>query len=109
MTERELLLYIGPSTTPSGLKVVVVKSIDRDDFPVKKGVIRMDYYKVSKVWEEGEDLRIIEFSNFNMKGYFPAKLINMTMGSAAAGQLGQMYQQVKDAEAEMIKNGEPLR
>ena len=45
----------------------------------------MDYFKVSKLWEEGEDLRLVEFSNFNMKGYFPAKLINMMMGSAAAG------------------------
>ena len=69
----------------------------------------MDYFKVSKLWEEGQDLRILEFSNFDMKGYFPARLINMMMASAGSKQLADLYKQARETEAAMLARGESLR
>jgi len=51
----------------------------------------MDFFKCSLVKQEGEDLKLLEFSNFDMKGYFPARLINMMLGSAMITGITKFY------------------
>jgi hypothetical protein len=58
-----------------------VRSIERDDFPRTKNAIRMDYFKASVYEEKDNALYLTEYSNFNMGGYFPTKLLNMLMAS----------------------------
>jgi hypothetical protein len=44
----------------------------------------MDAFSTCKLWqdpEKPEDLLVTEFSNFDMKGYFPSRIMNMVMAS----------------------------
>ena len=45
----------------------------------------MDMLKASRCEAmEGGGMTFVEFSNFDMKGYFPMRMMNMFMGSAIA-------------------------
>ena len=47
MTDRDLLLQVQKVPQDNGTYIVICKSIDRSDFPEKKGVIRMEMFKMS--------------------------------------------------------------
>jgi hypothetical protein len=38
-------------------------------------------FKAMMLKQEGEDLRIVDFSNMDLKGYFPVRIMNMMMGT----------------------------
>lgn len=43
----------------------------------------MDFYSASHIYEDGDDLRYLEFAHFDMKGWFPTRLMNMMVGTLA--------------------------
>ena len=85
MTERDAVIEIKFSTNDKGQLTSIVQSVKHDDYPEQKGRIRMDMLKASRCEAmEGGGLTFVEFSNFDMKGYFPMRMMNMFMGSAIA-------------------------
>ena len=44
---------------------------------------------------EGDYLCITEFTQMDLKGYVPKKLMNMVIGSMAAAQVPDFYEQLK--------------
>jgi hypothetical protein len=80
---------------------VVISSIEHPDFPERKGIIRMEMFKASLVQQQGPDIKITEFSNFNMKGYFPMRLLNMVMASAVEKGLGGMQEKIMKCQKEI--------
>lgn len=96
MTDRDMLILVKSTPQEDNTFLVSIKSIERDDVPVKPGCIRMDFNKISLVKQVGPDLDIIEFSSMNMKGSFPVRLLNMTMGSMATQQLKTLYPKLKE-------------
>jgi len=74
----------------------VIQSIKRDDImPEREGIIRMEFFKASMCEQKGKDIHITEFSNMDMKGYFPVRLMNMMMGSMVSKMMPKMYEKVK--------------
>ena len=47
----------------------------------------MDIYKATLAYNVGNDLEAVEFSNFDMKGWFPVRLLNMVVGPMALKNL----------------------
>mmetsp|Transcript_40337 Transcript_40337/g.61553 ORF Transcript_40337/g.61553 Transcript_40337/m.61553 type:complete len:142 (+) Transcript_40337:583-1008(+) len=82
MTDRESLIHFTMKKESDTVYQFVTESVERDDFPEKKGVIRMEMFKASRVEQQGSDLKLLEFSNFDMKGSFPTRLINMMMAAS---------------------------
>ena len=51
----------------------------------------MDFLKASRCRDTDGKLEILEFSNMDMKGYFPMKMMNMFMGSAIAKSIPELH------------------
>ena len=81
MTERENLVEQYKKDLGDGRTLFLSRSVDRPEFPRTKNAIRMDMFKASVFHEEDGDLKLIEYSNFNLGGYFPTKLLNMVMAN----------------------------
>ena len=103
MTDRENLIHFGV-TKGEGTCHFLIKSIEHPDYPEKKGVIRMDVFKSSKITQVGNDIHLMEFSNFDMKGYFPTRLINMMMAASVQKGMSRFYGKI--VEMEKAKNGQ---
>jgi len=98
MSDRENLIEFSQKKLSDVESIFVTKTVERDDCPVAKGAIRMDIFKATKALEENGDLYITEFSNFNLKGMVPARLLNMIMSSTASKQVGEFYKSLKELQ-----------
>jgi hypothetical protein len=84
MTDRDACIELKFNEV-DGVFTSIVQTIDHPDYPPVKGRIRMDILKASRCTSmEGGGLKFTEFSNFDMKGYFPMRMMNMFMGAAIA-------------------------
>mmetsp|Transcript_14987 Transcript_14987/g.23203 ORF Transcript_14987/g.23203 Transcript_14987/m.23203 type:complete len:142 (+) Transcript_14987:575-1000(+) len=81
MTDRESLIQLTIDKVSDTVYNFVVESVEREDFPEQKGVIRMETFKASRVEQVGPNLKIMEFLTFDIKGSVPTMLINMMMAS----------------------------
>lgn len=91
MTNRDALIEVNFSTNDKGELISIVQSIKRDSHPEVKGRIRMEMLKASRCRDTDNGLEVIEFSNMDMKGYFPMKMMNMVMGSAIAKSIPDLH------------------
>jgi len=82
MSDRDLVMHFKKEQLTDDKMLVVVKSVEHPQDPKTKGAVRMEQYKASLVETIGKDIRITEFSNINMRGYFPMRLLNMVMAQA---------------------------
>jgi hypothetical protein len=74
------------------------------DVPEVPGVLRMDMFITCKLRQDPEkpdDLLLTEYSNFDMKGYFPSRIMNMVIGSIVPKMQKEMRQKLGDVQ----KNG----
>ena len=83
MSTRETVVSFERHDLKDTRTVFIMKSIDHPEFPRKKKPIRMDMYGASHCYQDGKDLKFLEFSYLDMKGWFPAKLMNVLTGSLA--------------------------
>ena len=60
---------------------MIKKSFEDPAFPIKEDFIRLKMYNAKLLWEEDDHAQIIEVATFNMGGYFPIRLMNMTWAS----------------------------
>ena len=96
MTNRDSLLSLEKIDKEDGRLLFVIRTVKRDDLmPEQEGFIRMEQCKASMSEQKGEDLHMTEFSNMNLKGYFPVRLMNMVLGSMIQAGIGQMYEKMK--------------
>lgn len=61
--------------------LLVARSTQHKDYPESSDCVRMEYFRVQMVHEEGGDLYTTGFSNIDFKGYFPTSLMNMILSS----------------------------
>lgn len=80
-TDREVVVQTSLYEQPDNKILYVTKSIERDDIPHIADAVRMEFYKATLLWSENGDLHMTEFTNMNLKGYFPIRLMNMVMAS----------------------------
>lgn len=94
MTERENLVSQYMRDLGDGRTLILSTSTDRPEFPRTKNAIRMDMYKASVFHNVEGDLKLIEYSNMDLGGYFPAKLLNMVMANMMSKGMGMMFKKM---------------
>jgi hypothetical protein len=95
LSERDMLLKIQRIYMPDDKCLVISNSVEREDYPEFKGIIRMDMFKMSLCWQDGPDTTMIEFSSFDMKGSIPASLINMIMAASITKGMKNILDKIK--------------
>ena len=60
----------------------------------------MDIFKASRCRDVDGVLHLLEFSNMDMKGYFPMKMMNMFMGSMLAKGIPELKKQMTKYKVE---------
>jgi len=65
----------------------ITKNASHPDYPITDKVIRMDIYKATLAYDVEDALEAVEFSNFDMKGWFPVRLLNLVVGQMALKNL----------------------
>ena len=95
MSERDCVVTFEKFDLDDGRSVFITKSIEHPDYPPSGKVIRLELYTASHAYQDGDDVKMLEFSYFDMKGWFPARLMNMMIGSMASAQLKDMAKKVR--------------
>ena len=78
----------------------VCQSVERDDIPEHDGAVRMMYYKSIMYTQEGPDMRIVQFENMDLRGYFPSSMMNMIISQYTADSLKGFYEVLQEIEKE---------
>lgn len=60
---------------------MVIESTDYEGVPEIPGVVRIQMFKAVKIEQVGDDIVLTDFSNMDMKGYFPMRLMNMMVAT----------------------------
>ena len=83
-SERDCVVQLDKLPQPDGRTLYVAYSTEQPDYPIKEKSIRMDLYRATMVKELGVEngISILEFSSFNIGGWFPPRLLNMMMGAS---------------------------
>ena len=94
MSARDNVMKMTKCTQGDG-QFFIVETIERPDYPVIKGVVRMFIYTRGYVRPSKESpsdtLDYTEMTVMNMGGYMPARLLNMVLASEAEKEFRKMY------------------
>lgn len=104
VSDRDNIVHKTEKDLGDGSTLMTIESANYGDIKEVPGVLRMEMFKTMKIRqdpEKPEDLLITDYSNFDMKGYFPARLMNMVIGSMLPKMEKQLRKQLYDVE----KNG----
>lgn len=102
MSDRDVVCELKMQKEANGDYTSIAQSIKHPDHPEVKGRIRMDFLKASRCRDIDGKLEILEFSNMDMKGYFPMKMMNMFMGSAIAKSIPELHKAMNKYKVEWI-------
>ena len=101
MSDRDNVSYCHREPLPDGNgEYISCLTVERDEVPPVKGVVRCHqqicaYWHVDK--EDPTLTRYTEIDTFDLKGYMPAKLLNMTIASETAKEFAVLYKGLKPA------------
>ena len=98
MSARESLAKMILKKQEDGKILFLVHSHERDDFPITDKMIRIQILKGTYMWQEGDDVKSINFNQMNMGGYFPMRLMNMSMSSIIKKAITQQITDLKKME-----------
>ena len=76
------------------------QSVDRDDYPHEDDAVRMMYYKTQIYTQEGPDLKLTQFESVDLRGYFPASLMNMIISQYTVDSLTGFYEVLSEIKNE---------
>ena len=92
MSDRDLVIQVHQEKKDDGSYWGYASSIEHPDYPTIKNVVRMYSLTYFKVSEESDGiLNYTEISNFDLKGYLPASLMNMIMSSEVEKEFRALY------------------
>lgn len=94
MTPRDNVLHI-VKQEKDGHLFCTMKTIEHPTKPVTKGIIRMFSYMAFTLKQEGDDVVMHDCEHFDMKGYMPAFMLNMTIASETAKEFTNMMKNIK--------------
>jgi hypothetical protein len=77
----------------------MAKTIQRDDFPEVAGVVRMFIFSRLLIKpcpdSPNDTVDYTEFTQFNMNGYFPDRLMNLIVAAETRREFSSMYKHLK--------------
>lgn len=95
MSERDAIAQMKVTRVNENQNLYISTSIEKDEYPLKKEYIRMRFYDATLVEVQGDDLKMIKFSNFDLGGNFPVRLLNMIMASSQEKMAQGLYDKIK--------------
>ena len=91
MSDRDNVAKIHQFKQEDGSYFGYCITVDHDKKPAVKNVVRM-YQRIYFTAKDVDgDLHYTEISNFDMKGYMPARLMNMLISSETEKEFDTMY------------------
>jgi len=93
MSDREQLVHWQRIDLNEKESILLLQSILMDEYPITANIVRAQMFKCMLIRQDDEnpkDLRVSDVSNFNMKGYMPARLMNMAMTTMFSKGLGEI-------------------
>jgi len=85
MSEREIVMsfkyVIITEGEHAGKNLWIMSSVDHPNYPPKPKTITMRIQKGTLFWEENGEVFGYELSTFDMGGYVPMRLLNMSIGA----------------------------
>lgn len=99
MSDRDNVVEMITKDMGDGNTYVQCKSIERDDVPELPGVVRCFLFVRAFIRDSKEVENALDFTEitcFNMKGYFPGRLLNMIIASETQREFGNMYKYLKE-------------
>jgi hypothetical protein len=100
ISDRDNVIRKTVKDIDNGCTLMTVETAELD-VPEVPGVLRMDMFKTMKIRqdpEKPEDLLVTDYSNFDMKGYFPTRIMNMVIGSLLPKMEREMRQKLRGIE-----------
>lgn len=98
MSERDKVFTLKKELMPDGSLFFSSATIEHPKCPVRPGVVRM-YACISHLVQKSTEIEgaynYTEFEDIDMKGYFPARLMNMIGASTIKTNLGKCYNHIR--------------
>lgn len=95
MSERDMVGVSIIKPMGEGKELYITSSATHPDYPVKKGTIRISMYDATLAEQVGDDLKMTKYSNFDLGGYIPIRLLNMIIANSSEKQNKQMYEKLQ--------------
>uniref|UniRef100_A0A7S3IVQ2 START domain-containing protein n=1 Tax=Strombidium inclinatum TaxID=197538 RepID=A0A7S3IVQ2_9SPIT len=109
MSVRETIMRMKREKLEDGSWVVTMRSMEEHPkVPVNPSFIRNEMLVVRWIKENPEnpkDLDVIGFSNVDMKGYFPSRLMNMAISSMMGKAVKMWYAKASKVKKEFEEQG----
>lgn len=96
MSDRDSVISMDHIQLDDGRDVFITKSEEHPDYPVTKKIIRLEMYTAGHCYQEGDALKYTEFAYFDMKGWFPTRLLNLMIGQIASSQMKTMCKKMRE-------------
>ena len=98
MSERDNVMRIFFETRPDGSRFISCTTVDHPKCPIRPGVVRM-HSVISALISKSEEIEnaynYTELDHFDMKGYFPARLMNMIIASSVKTEFAKCYNHIR--------------
>lgn len=98
-SDRDILFestnYEQPDGPNGKIWLTVTKSVERPDTPHAQGVVRMYNYIASRYEQIGNNVRVTEFRQMDLKGYFPTSMMNKIGSKAALDSVKALHTTMK--------------
>ena len=95
MAARSAVMEFNRTDQPDGSQYLIQKSIEHPDYPDDGKYIRMDAFSAAKAFPIEGGFAYREYSSYNMKGWFPPRLLNMLIGASATAQIKEMQKSLQ--------------
>ena len=98
-SDRDLLIESTNFEQPDGpngkIWLTVTKSVERPDTPDVQGCVRMYNYTAARYEQIGNNVRVTEFRQMDLKGYFPTSMMNKICSTAALDSVKALHLTMK--------------
>lgn len=90
MAARSCIITYDRIDEDDGGQFLITKSVEHPDYPNDGKTIRMDVFSAAKAFPIDGGFTYREYSSYNMKGWFPPRLLNMMIGASSVAQIKEM-------------------
>ena len=99
MSDRDNLFMVNQTKSPLGGDFIQAVTIERDDVPLVKKVVRMNQSMNAWARPNPNDPTLTDYTEIDtidMGGYIPVSLLNMTIAAESLKEFKKMYETIKD-------------
>ena len=99
VSDRDQVVRKTVETMADGSVLLTIKTHELPEYPETPGVVRVEIFKTMMLVQEGEDLKVTDFSHLDLKGYFPVRIMNMMLGTMMSKNIPKIRKTVEEIQA----------